>query len=65
MPHTTNVNSFDEQNTQDAKGRGTKKKKRGRLPQPIRGIANFLNEEKAATQGNFEKLRKLKNKPKY
>ena len=63
MPHTTNVNSFDEQNTQNAKGKGTKKKRR--LIQPIRGIANFLNEEKAATQGNFDKLRKLKKKPKY
>jgi len=62
MPHTKNVNSFDEQNTQDA---GGKKAKRKRLPQPIRGIANFLNEEQAATQGNFEKLRKLKKKPRY
>ena len=62
MSKTTNVNSFDEQNTQDA---GGKKAKRRRLIQPLRGIANFLNEEKAATQGNFEKLRKLKDKPRY
>ena len=62
MPSTKNVNPFDEQNTKDA---GGKKVKRKRLPQPVRGIANFLNEEKAATQGNFEKLRKLKKKPRY
>ena len=62
MPNTKNVNSFDEQNTKDA---GGKKAKRRRLPQPLRGIANFLNEEQAATQGNFEKLRNLKRKPRY
>jgi len=62
MPNTKNVNSFDEQNTKDA---GGKKAKRKRLPQPLRGVANFLNEEKAATEGNFEKLRKLKKKPRY
>ena len=62
MPHTKNVNSFDEQNTQDA---GGKKAKRRRLPQPIRGIANFLNEESAATRNDFKTLRKLKKKPKY
>jgi len=62
MPHTTNVNSFDEQNTKDASG---KKVKRKRLPQPIRGIANFLNEESAATRNDFKTLRKLKKKPKY
>ena len=62
MPHTTNVNSFDEQNTKDASG---KKVKRKRLPQPIRGVLNFLNEEKAATESNYEKLRKLKKKPRY
>lgn len=62
MPNTQNVNSFDEQNTQDA---GGKKAKRRRLPQPLRGIANFLNEESAATRNDFKTLRKLKNKPKY
>ena len=62
MPHTKNVNSFDEQNTNDA---GGKKAKRKRLPQPIRGIANFLNEESAATRNDFKTLRKLKKKPKY
>jgi len=62
MPNTKNVNSFDEQNTQDA---GGKKAKRRRLPQPIRGIANFLNEESAATRNDFKTLRKLKKKPKY
>ena len=62
MPNTQNVNSFDEQNTQDA---GGKKAKRRRLPQPIRGIANFLNEESAATRNDFKTLRKLKKKPKY
>ena len=62
MPNTQNVNSFDEQNTKDA---GGKKAKRRRLPQPLRGIANFLNEESAATRNNFKTLRKLKKKPKY
>jgi len=62
MPNTQNVNSFDEQNTQDA---GGKKAKRRRLPQPLRGIANFLNEESAATRNDFKTLRKLKKKPKY
>ena len=62
MPTTKNVNSFDEQNTQDA---GGKKPKRKRLPQPLRGIANFLNEESAATRNDFKTLRKLKKKPKY
>ena len=62
MPNTKNVNSFDEQNTLDA---GGKKAKRKRLPQPIRGIANFLNEESAATRNDFKTLRKLKKKPKY
>ena len=62
MPHTKNVNSFDEQNTNDA---GGKKAKRRRLPQPLRGIANFLNEESAATRNDFKTLRKLKKKPKY
>ena len=63
MPHSTDVNSFNEQNTQDAAGKGNKKKKR--LPQPIRGIANFLNEEQATVEHNFKKLRKLKKNPKY
>tara|TARA_R100000231_G_scaffold10198_1_gene12493 strand:+ start:801 stop:989 length:189 start_codon:yes stop_codon:yes gene_type:complete len=62
MPNTQNVNSFDEQNTQDA---GGKRAKRRRLPQPLRGIANFLNEESAATRNDFKTLRKLKRKPKY
>lgn len=62
MSNTKNVNSFDEQNTKDA---GGKKVKRRRLPQPLRGIANFLNEESAATRNDFKTLRKLKNKPKY
>jgi len=62
MPNTKNVNSFDEQNTQDA---GGKKAKRRRLPQPLRGIANFLNEESAATRNDFKTLRKLKKKPRY
>ena len=62
MPNTKNVNSFDEQNTNDA---GGKKAKRRRLPQPLRGIANFLNEESAATRNDFKTLRKLKKKPKY
>ena len=64
MPHTKNVNSFDEQNTNDAAGKGNKKRRR-RLPQPIRGIANFLNEEEAATRGDTKTLRRLKNNPKY
>ena len=36
-----------------------------RLPQPLRGVANFLNEEKAASQEDYKKLRKLKKNPKY
>jgi len=63
MPHTTDVHSFDDQNTNDARGKGTKKKRR--LVQPLRGVANFLNEESAATRGDFETLRKLKKKPRY
>ena len=62
MPNTQNVNSFDEQNTKDA---GGKKAKRKRLPQTLRGIANFLNEESAATRNDFKTLRKLKKNPKY
>jgi len=63
MPHTKNVHSFDDQNTNDAKGKSNKKKRR--LIQPLRGIANFLNEESAATRGDYNTLRKLKKKPKY
>ena len=63
MPHTKNVHSFDDQNTNDAKGKSNKKKRR--LIQPLRGIANFLNEESAATRNDFKTLRKLKKKPKY
>ena len=36
-----------------------------RLPQPIRGVANWLNEEKAASQEDYKTLRKLKKNPKY
>ena len=41
------------------------KKPKKRLPQPIRGIANWLNEEKAAAQEDGAKVRKLKKNPKY
>ena len=41
------------------------KKTKKRLPQPIRGIANWLNEEKAAAQEDGAKVRKLKKNPKY
>tara|TARA_R100000234_G_C4980471_1_gene170547 strand:+ start:146 stop:331 length:186 start_codon:yes stop_codon:yes gene_type:complete len=61
MPKTKNVNSFDDLNTNDAAGKPTRR----RLPQPIRGIANFLNEEEAATRNDFKTLRKLKKNPKY
>ena len=54
-------NAFDEQNTEDAAGKKAKK----RLPQPIRGVMNFLNEEKAAATENYPEIRKLKKKPKY
>ena len=36
-----------------------------RLPQPIRGVANFLNEEGAAAREDYKTLRKLKKNPKY
>ena len=36
-----------------------------RLPQPLRGIANFLNEEGAASREDYKTLRKLKKNPKY
>ena len=36
-----------------------------RLPQPIRGVANWLNEEKAASQEDYKTLRKQKKTPKY
>jgi len=41
------------------------KKPKKRLPQPIRGIANWLNEEKAAAQEDGATVKKLKKKPKY
>ena len=41
------------------------KKPKKRLPQPIRGIANWLNEEKAAAQEDGAKVKKLKKNPKY
>ena len=63
MPKTTNVNSFDEQNTNDAAGKGNKKRKR--RFNPFRGVANFLNEEAAATRGDYDTLRRLKRNPKY
>ena len=47
----------DEQNTEDAAGK--------RLPQPIRGVLNFLNEEKAAATEDYPRLRELKKNPKY
>tara|TARA_R100001594_G_scaffold34961_1_gene64077 strand:- start:488 stop:652 length:165 start_codon:yes stop_codon:yes gene_type:complete len=50
-------NSFDEQNTEDAAGK--------RLPQPIRGIFNWLNEESAAAREDGATVRKLKKNPKY
>ena len=52
----------DPQNTEDAAGKPVNKK---RLPQPIRGVANWLNEEKAATQEDYKTLRNLKKNPKY
>ena len=55
------TSSFDEQNTEDAAGKKSKK----RLPQPIRGIANWLNEEKAAAQEDGATVRNLKKNPKY
>ena len=64
MPKTKNVNSFDDQNTNDAAGKGTKKRKR-RGFNPFRGVANFLNEEAAATRGDYDTLRRLKKNPKY
>ena len=36
-----------------------------RLPQPLRGVANFLNEERAASQEDYKKLKELKKNPKY
>mgnify|MGYP003108417795 CR=1 FL=1 len=55
------VNSFDEQNTEDAAGKKSKK----RLPQPIRGVANWLHEEGAAAREDYKTLRDLKKNPKY
>ena len=54
-------NAFNEQNTEDAAGKKTKK----RLPQPIRGIFNWLNEESAAAREDGATVRKLKKNPKY
>ena len=54
---------FDEQNTEDAAGKSKKKKKK--LPQPLRGAANWLNEENAAAREDYETLRNLKKNPKY
>ena len=56
---------FDEQNTDDAAGNKTNKTKKKRLPQPFRGVANWLNEEKAAAQEDGATVRKLKKNPKY
>ena len=40
-------------------------KKKKRIPQPIRGVLNFLNEEKAAATEDYPRLRELKKNPKY
>lgn len=61
MGQPIKVTPFDEQNTENAAGQ----KKKKRLPQPLRGIANFLNEEKAATEQDYKKIRELKKNPKY
>jgi len=52
-----NKNAFDEQKTEDAAGK--------RLPQPIRGVFNWLNEEKAAATEDGAAVRELKKNPKY
>jgi hypothetical protein len=55
---------FDAQNTEDAAGKGTgKTKKKGN--RIIRGVKNWLNEEKAAAREDYKTLRKLKKNPKY
>ena len=36
-----------------------------RLPQPIRGALNFLNEESAAAREDYKKVKNLRNNPKY
>ena len=54
---------FDEQRTPDAAGKGTGKKKKGN--KLVRGVKNWLNEEKAAAREDYKTLRKLKKNPKY
>ena len=52
-----NVNSFNEENSENQAGQ--------RLPKLIRGPLNWLNEEKAAATEDFETLRNLEKNPKY
>lgn len=54
---------YDSVRPKDAPPKKAKKKKR--LPQPLRGAANFLNEERAASREDYATLKKLKKNPKY
>ena len=40
-------------------------KKMKRIPQPLRGAMNWLNEESAAAREDYKKLRNLRKNPKY
>ena len=48
-----------------AENKKKKKKKDNLLIRGLKGAGNFLNEEQAAPQEDYEKLRKLKKNPKY
>ena len=41
------------------------RKEKSRLPKPVRGVLNFLNEESAAAREDYKKVKKLKQNPKY
>ena len=58
---------YDSVRPKDAPPKKAKKvkKQKKRLPQPIRGVLNFVNEEKAAAQEDYATIRKLKKNPRY
>ena len=43
----------------------SERQEKKRLPQPVRGVLNFLNEESAAAREDYKKVNKLRNNPKY
>ena len=58
---------YDSVRPKDAPPKKNKKKKatKSRLPKIIRGPLNWLNEEQAASQEDYQKVRELKKNPRY